>query len=258
VLRFVDHSRVVTFPGRAPQPRTLVTIVRYPLARERFPLIVFGHGFAVTPKIYSQLLQAWARAGYVVAAPLFPLGNANAPGGPDESDIVNQPRDMSFVLTQLLLADAATTSPLHGLIDPARIAVAGQSDGAMTAFATAYEKPWRDDRVRAAVILSGAELGRHVPIDPTPVPLLAVQGTADHVNEPKYSLALFHAVARPKFLLLLQHAGHLAPYTTPGARLATVERVSVAFLQRYLGNGSLSEIEEAAARLPTASLTSAP
>jgi predicted dienelactone hydrolase len=50
-----------------------------------FPLIVFGHGFAVTPRPYSQLLRAWARAGYVVAAPVFPLENANAPGGPDEA-----------------------------------------------------------------------------------------------------------------------------------------------------------------------------
>jgi dienelactone hydrolase len=258
VLKLVDRSRTIRLPSGRREPRPVTTYLWYPTVPGPWPLVVFGHGFASTPWRYRRLLRSWAAAGYLVAAPLFPLGNANAPGGPDESDIVNQPRDMSFVLTQLLLADAATTSPLHGLIDPARIAVAGQSDGAMTAFATAYEKPWRDDRVRAAVILSGAELGRHVPIDPTPVPLLAVQGTADHVNEPKYSLALFHAVARPKFLLLLQHAGHLAPYTTPGARLATVGRVSVAFLRRYLGNGSLSEIEDAAARLPTASLTSAP
>jgi hypothetical protein len=61
--------------------------------------VIFGHGFAVTPGIYTPLLQYWARAGYVVAAPIFPLGNANAPGGPNESDLVNQPRDMSFVIT---------------------------------------------------------------------------------------------------------------------------------------------------------------
>ena len=53
-------------PARAPGP---------------FPLVIFGHGFAVTPGPYASLLEAWARAGYVVAAPIFPLGNANAPGG---------------------------------------------------------------------------------------------------------------------------------------------------------------------------------
>jgi hypothetical protein len=30
VLTFVDRSRTVQYPGRAPAPRTLVTIVRYP------------------------------------------------------------------------------------------------------------------------------------------------------------------------------------------------------------------------------------
>ena len=64
--------------------------------------MIFGHGFAVTPGPYAPLLDAWARAGYVVPAPIFPLGNANAPGGPNESDIVNQPRDMSFVISQML------------------------------------------------------------------------------------------------------------------------------------------------------------
>ncbi len=69
-----------------------------------FPQIVFGHGFAVTPATYYLLLRAWARAGYVVAAPVFPKENAQAPGGPDESDLVNQPRDMSFVITCMLVA----------------------------------------------------------------------------------------------------------------------------------------------------------
>ena len=72
-----------------------------------FPLIVFGHGFAVTPAPYAALLRAWARAGYVVAAPVFPLGNANAPGGPNERDLVNQPRDMSFVITRIWRPAAA-------------------------------------------------------------------------------------------------------------------------------------------------------
>ena len=68
--------------------------------------VVFAHGFAVTPAIYSSLLQSWARAGFVVAAPLFPLSSAGAPGGPDENDVLNQPADMSFVITSLLAESA--------------------------------------------------------------------------------------------------------------------------------------------------------
>ncbi len=132
-------------------PRPLETIVRYPATGSAYPLIVFGHGFALTPAVYARLLRAWTEAGYVVAAPVFPLANAAAPGGPNESDLVNQPRDMSFVITRLLAECSAA-----GKIDPSRIAVAGQSDGAETALAVAYDRRFRDPRVRAAIVLSGA------------------------------------------------------------------------------------------------------
>jgi predicted dienelactone hydrolase len=174
VLTFVDRSRTVQYPGRAPVPRTLVTIVRYPavgppgggeIAGARplrtagpYPLVIFGHGFAVTPTIYAPLLRAWARAGYVVAAPIFPAGNADAPGGPNESDLVNQPADMSFVITQMLAASAAPAGPFSGLINAPHIAVSGQSDGGDTALTAAYNPRFRDSRIGVAVILSGQEI----------------------------------------------------------------------------------------------------
>jgi fermentation-respiration switch protein FrsA (DUF1100 family) len=261
VLRYVDTSRTIKLPSGKRVPRPVTTELWYPPARDGsgpFPLIVFGHGFASTPSWYRLLLRAWAGAGYVVAAPIFPLGNEHAPGGPDEADIVNQPRDMSFVITRLLDASANSSSPLAGLVDPDRIAVAGQSDGAETAYATAYESPWRDPRVRAALVLSGAILGPRRYVDPDAVPLLAVQGTADRINPPVYTHDLFLAVGRPKFLLLLDGAGHLPPYTRPGAKFAEVVRVSVAFLDHYLGDGSLAAIDRAARRLSSAQLTSDP
>ena len=107
-------------------------------AAEPFPLVVFGHGFTLTPAPYSRLLEAWARAGFVVAAPRFPLENAQAPGGPDESDLINQPADMSFVISKLLSASSRPGGQLQGLIDPQRIAVSGHSDGGETALAVAY------------------------------------------------------------------------------------------------------------------------
>lgn len=261
VLRLVDESRKIRLPGGRRVARPVTTHLWYPPAAEGsapWPLLVFGHGFATTPFRYKRLLRSWAAAGYLVAAPVFPLGNANAPGGPDESDIVNQPRDMSFVITQLLAASASAQSPLHSLVDRKRIAVAGQSDGAETAFATAYERPWHDRRVRAALILSGAELGRHVQILSHTAPLLAIQGTADRINPPVYSLDLFRAVGRPKFLLVLRRASHLGPYTVPGSRLAAVERVSIAFLNHYLRGGRLGAIARAADPFHADVLTSEP
>lgn len=261
VLRYVDASRTIKLPDGKREPRPVTTEFWYPPARTGsgpFPLIVFGHGFASTPWWYRRLLRDWAAAGYVVAAPIFPLGNEHAPGRPNESDIVNQPRDMSFVITKVLAASAGSTSPLSELVDPEKVAVAGQSDGAMTAYAAAYEEPFRDDRIRAALILSGAILGPTRYVEHSGVPLLAVQGTADRINPPVYAHHLFRAVGRPKFLLLLRGAGHLPPYTVPGRTFATVEHVTVAFLDRYLGDGSLAAIGSAARGLPTAELTSVP
>ncbi len=252
VLRLIDRSRTIRLRGGRLEPRTLVTYVRYPAfgppgevdvpnatpatSGGRYPLVVFGHGFAVTPQLYARLLQSWARAGYVVAAPRFPLGSADAPGGPDEADVVNQPGDMSFVISSLLSLSAASAGPLAGLIERTQIAVAGHSDGAETALAVAYGRRFRDPRVTAAMIFSGAEMSgvggyNFAPGGP---PLLAAQGTADMFNEPKYTNAYFKLAPRPKFLLRLLGAGHLPPYSYEQPQLGIVERVTLAFLDRYL------------------------
>jgi dienelactone hydrolase len=226
-------------------PRPLDTIVRYPAAGSAYPLIVFGHGFTLTPALYARLLRAWTEAGYVVAAPVFPLGNAAAPGGPNESDIINQPRDMSFVITRLLALNALSTSVLHGKIDPSRIAVAGQSDGAETALGVAYDRRFRDPRVRAAIVLSGAAFPGMGSFPPHGPPLLAVQGTADPINAPANTAGFFRLARRPKFLLWLLGASHLPPYTDEQPQLGIVERATTAFLDRYLKDRPLGALERA-------------
>jgi dienelactone hydrolase len=239
-----------------------VTVVRYPLAPGRFPLVVFGHGFAVTPAPYARLLEAWAQAGYVVAAPLFPLENADAPGGPNETDLVNQPRDMSFLITRMLALDRGTQQPFAGAINSSEIAVAGQSDGGDTALTVAYDGAFRDRRIRAAVILSGQEMPGVGGYDfPAPSPaLLATQGLADTINLPSTTFAFWDAAPPPKFLLTMPGTPHLPPYTYEQPQLGIVERVTIAFLDGYLEHrtGALERLVSLGSVPGTASMIAEP
>ncbi len=251
-VTFTDRSRWIDVPGHPRMPRTMLTVIRYPAlgapargeiggarpakARGPFPLLVFAHGFDITPGPYAKLLDAWASAGYVVAAPVFPLTNPGAPGGPDEADLVNQPADVSFVITRMLMRAGARHGILAGLIDRRQIAVAGQSDGGSTALAAACDDHVRDRRIGAAIILSGARipgLGGYDFHAGEP-PLLAVQGTADTSNAPSSTYSYFGLASPPKFLLRLWGAPHLGPYTDEQPYLGVVERVSIAFLGGYL------------------------
>jgi fermentation-respiration switch protein FrsA (DUF1100 family) len=231
-VRLTDPSRMI---GNA--PRAFDTIVRFPkpVAGQKpgpWPLIVFGHGFSVTPEPYAPLLDAWTQAGYVVAAPVFPLENANAPGGPDEKDMDNQPADMSLVISSLTTGTRGETGRLSALIDGRHIAVTGQSDGGDTALAAAYDPRHHDSRIGAAMILSGAEdpFAPQFAMPSSGPPLLAVQGTADTVNPPDMTYAFYNQAAPPKFLLRLIGASHQPPYTEPGAELTAVARTTTAFL----------------------------
>lgn len=260
IFRFVDRSRVAIFANGTRGPRTLVTSVRYPsTARRPLPLIVFCHGFALLPTTYTRLLDAWTRAGYIVAAPIFPVENPDAPGGPSEADLVNQPGDVRFVIRQLLRANSRRQSPIYGLIDPTRIAVAGHSDGGDTAFAVGYERGYIDWHVRAAIVLSGAPLyPEDVLSRATSPPLLAVQGSDDQINPPSATHQLFRDTARPKYLLTLFHAGHLGPYTSDQPQLLLVERVTITFLNHYFKHAPLEQLLAAGAAAREGRLLSRP
>ena len=251
VLTFVDRRRVVRRGDGSTASRRLVTVVRYPErvggrssgeVRPR-PLIVFGHGFALSPRPYVRLLRHWARAGYVVAAPAFPGERAGAPGGPVRTDLINQPADVKFVIGRLLRASEATGGRLAGTIDGDRIAVAGHSDGGNTALAVAYDPRFRSRRIDAAVILAGADLPGIAPFrfPASGPPLLAVQGSADVINPPRDTARFFARAQPPKLLLTLQRSGHFAPYMTQQPQLAVVSRVTTAFLDQVFRMGDASD-----------------
>jgi predicted dienelactone hydrolase len=233
-------------------PRTLRVQIWYPLARAAglagrpaagpLPLIAFGPGFMQCGKPYSRLLRAWASAGYVVEVVNFPLSDCLA-GAPTEADMVNQPADMSYAITRLLDLRTASRGPLRALrLSRHEIGVAGQSDGGDTVAAVAASACCADHRVAAVAVLSGARWpafpGAYYATQPAP--MLFTQGSADTVNLPGCSVALYHAdPSRARYYLDLYGADHTTPYWGSNRFERVVARVSVVFFDRYvLGLGT--------------------
>jgi predicted dienelactone hydrolase len=230
VIRYPAHGN----PGSAASP----PVPGAPPQRGAgpFPLVVFSQGYDYPAEGYSALLDAWARAGFVVADPTYPETDPATPGGPNESDIVNHPADLRFVVSSLIAASHRASSPLHGLVKADQIALIGQSDGGDVTLAASANTCCRDSRVKAAVILSGAELaafGGAYYGSGSP-PLLVVQGDADPINVPGCSAALYGQAPAPKYYLDLPGASHLALYVTPGRTRDVVGQAVISFLRYYL------------------------
>jgi dienelactone hydrolase len=225
VLALVDDSRpVVSYGSTISDVRPLSTLIWQPAVAGRWPLVVLAHGYAVGPDPYASLCEAWAAAGYVVAAPRFPLTDESVAGeNLDESDLENQPADVAFVIDALL----SPGSPVAGVTDPARIAVAGHSDGGLTALSVAADQP---EGLRGVMALSTSPVGRP---GENP-PLLVVQGDEDDINGWQYGQAIYDGASEPRFLLYLLGAGHLPPYEEGSEWEAVIHRVTIAFLDRYV------------------------
>ncbi len=227
--------------------RVLPTLVWYPAARTGaatagpasgpFPLIAFAPGYLQCGGVYRHLLRAWASAGYVVAVLTFPRTNCHMGAAADEADLVNQPADVSYVISRLISYSARRHGWLSGLINEARIAVAGHSDGGDTVAAVAADTCCSDHRVAAAIVLAGAEWpplrGRYFP--PASPPMLFAQGSADPVNPPGASLQLYQAdTTGPRYYLDVFGAGHLTPYEGDTALERLVASVTTQFLDRFI------------------------
>jgi fermentation-respiration switch protein FrsA (DUF1100 family) len=250
----VDQTRSTPANGtrRAHAGRTLVTTILYPAtgtpaprpvtdaAPDRtdgpYPLIVFAHGFGSDVTSYLPLLEKWAAAGFVVAAPLFPLTNSQTPGGPDLSDYVHQPGDMSFVVTQMLKQSSVSSVPLSGLLDPSEVGAAGHSLGGVTTLGLVANTCCRDNRVKAAVVMSGDPItfptGKVE--DGDAPPLLLVHGNADPTVPYVSSVDVFNRAQAPKGLLTIIGGNHDSPVNPSGPAFADVVRTTTDFFDRYL------------------------
>jgi dienelactone hydrolase len=251
-IPFVDAGRPTVSRGRTLSgSRPLTTQVWAPAVPGRWPLVVFGHGYQVGPGPYSALLRAWAADGYVVAAPEFPLSDQAVAGANlDENDINNEPGDLRFVLDSLV----APASALAARIDPARVALAGHSDGAEAAVAEAISPvPPGQPAVHAVIAMSVNALPG-IPHLANP-PVLVTQGDADAINPFADGRQTYADARSPKYFLTLLGGGHLPPLEAGSAWLPTIITVSEDFLHLYLNNtGSRGALETAGNRPPLTTL----
>jgi predicted dienelactone hydrolase len=237
-------------PAAAGPARSLPTTVWFPAAsrsgglvaersRAPFPLLVFSQGYDISVSAYLTLITDWASAGFVVAAPTYPMTDPSQ-SALDENDIVNHPADLRFVITSVLAESRQPGTALSGLVNANEIGVVGQSDGGDVSLAVADGSCCQDARVKAAAILSGAELssfGGSYFAGPQ-LPLLVVQGTADTINPPGCSVQIYDAAAPPKYYLDLLGAAHAPPYTDPGTYRDVIAKVTTDFFDATLAGQS--------------------
>lgn len=119
------------------------------------PLLVYSHGFMSFHQEGLYLVRFLASHGYTVVAVNFPLTNFFAPGKPLISDVVNQPGDVSFLISTLLQRNTDANDVLHNTIDAKKIAVAGVSLGGMTSTLVTFHRQVRDPRIAAAISIAG-------------------------------------------------------------------------------------------------------
>ncbi len=237
-LTLVDPSRPTDDPSsdRSAPDRTLVTEVYVPAGKGPFPVVLLAHGNNGNPGKLSELLEAWAGAGYVVAAPTFPLTN-DLHGGPSVlGDYRNQPGDMSFVLDQLLARSRRSTGFLAGRVDRRHVGAAGFSLGGATVYGLAYNRCCRDRRIDAVILMdalrlefSGDSFGR------IRGPVMFVHLRNDPIVAYRNSTESYAKAIGPKFLMTLEQGVHPEPYENlPSPHDEAVTAATTAFWDLYL------------------------
>ncbi len=256
-LTLVDAARA---GARGQASRTVLTKVWYPASGDAnqtvadappakagrpFPLVALSHGFLGEPAALSALAEGWARAGFVVVAPTFPftsrqavLSRMLAP-----TDVVNQPGDVSFVLSEMLRLGATPGDPFAGLVDGERMAATGFSLGAITTVGL-FNSCCADPRLDAAIVMSGAMAGFSGDYFAAPAkPVLFLHGERDPFVPFTQGQRAYGRARPPKFFVTLLGADHQSPFTGGGEPEAAVVNATTLDFLRWTLKGDASALD---------------
>ena len=233
---FVDESRVTPEGAASPAApsRTLVTTIYRPRGKGPFPLIMFSHGLSGHPEKFTEIFAVWAEAGYVVAAPAFPLTNDHVPSSSSNiPDLLEQPADVSFVLDQVLALDEERGSKLFKAIDEDRIGAAGLSLGGATTYGVAFSECCRDDRLISAAVLNGFATpigdGGEIRLDGH-IPLFIGHSDTDPLLSFESAQSTFDRAVAPVWFVTLHGASFTLVFIT--AQIYLDERIDPAWRAR--------------------------
>jgi predicted dienelactone hydrolase len=184
-----------------------------PVARGRYPLVVFSHGYAGF-RDQSTFLTAWlASWGFVVAAPdHFSRDLTEVLGGPTGATATTTDvEDLEATISLMKTQDASASSRFRGHLDPHRLGAVGHSAGGAAVEALAATDP----QVTTFIGLAGATVGSFgqtksgsgsiVPHQPG----MLMSGTSDHVVSDASMISAYGRMRNPKRLILIRGAGHL-------------------------------------------------
>jgi len=271
---YLDRSRT-TFnylTGATMTGRRLISEIRYPSSTRTageikdapalyratpYPVIIFAEGYRAKPDLYAKLLDAWVREGYVVVSPEFPdttfpktdpAIDAGYPHGNPEDDLVNEPGDIAFVLSQIARFSLQQRSIFYNLVNLNEVILAGQSDGAALVDAYAFDMRYALNRVpiRAVAVFAGYEISADSAQYREPgsgaIPALIVQSAADTCNEPQLSVQMYDHITGEKFFLRINGATHLGPFVgTDQLAFDAVRNMTLRFFARALSPTSISK-----------------
>jgi predicted dienelactone hydrolase len=183
--------------------------VRLDSSAAPYPLIIFAHGYTASRVQSTSYTRHLASHGYVVAAPDFPLTSSSAPGGPQFTDLVNQPRDVSFLIDQMLAFSADSANRLTGGIDGEHIGLTGHSLGGFTTLLAMYG-PDADPRIDAALPLSASGcFMTETTVGDKDVPIMLMTGSEDLLVAPAGNRRAYDLANAPRYWVQLNGGGHV-------------------------------------------------
>lgn len=233
---------------------------------ERYPVVVFSHGFGGCGTQSAFITEGMARAGYVVIAPdhrdskckvdqprqgRMRFERAEVPFRDPErwtdKTYIDRRDDIRTVLDQM-----PGMQPFSGHVDTNRIAGAGHSLGGYTMMGMGGGwDNWEDSRIKALLLLSpyGAPFLSHNRVRDINVPVMFQGGERDRGITPylRKSGGVYDQARKPKYYLELKDQGHL-DWTVAACRgaasidscvnssekLRVTTDESITFLNRYL------------------------